>query len=95
MKRNVSKYPELAGLMGAEYIRGWERLKARELDAQGLTTRRTVRVRRPMVRLDDLRGLSRRDYNRLRARRWRARRREVPSVLELQWKFMRKELGRE
>lgn len=90
MRRGVSKYPELAGFSGAEYIRAWERLKATELEALGLTTRATARVRGKLVRNPDLIGLPPKLYNAIRARRYRARRTEkLSELLESIAKFMR------
>ena len=81
MNRGVSKYPALVGLSGAEYVRAWERMKRDELDALGLTTRQTVRVRGKMVRNPDLIGLPPNLYNAIRARRLRARKNVALSAL--------------
>lgn len=74
MKKGVSKYPELAGLHGHDYIRAHGRLVTAMLHRKGLTSRETTPVRAQMDRLPDLRrGLPRNVYDALRARRWRAK----------------------
>lgn len=92
MKRNVSKYPELAGLHGQEYVAAWHKLRCRKLQEQNLTKRGTPRCNRVPERLSDLQGLSKREYNKLRARRLRARRKASPSLVEVNWNLFRNTL---
>lgn len=91
MKKGVSKYPELTGLSGRTYSHAYDAMKTRNFQALHLTSRGTVRRRSLPSDYHDLRGLPRKVYNRIRARRWRAR--AHPNRIELAWRAFRAEMG--